>query len=157
MRFLHTADWHLGMTRRFLSPEAQARFGDDRIQAVRDMAALASAEGCAFVVACGDLFDSNHVDRQVVARALDALSEFTVPVYLLPGNHDPLDAASVYRSRLFTGRAPANLHVIDAPDPMDVAPGVQLVGAPWHTRRPGADLASWVPCASSIPPTGTWA
>ena len=45
MRFLHTADWHLGMTRRFLSPEAQARFGDDRIQAVRDMAALAAAEG----------------------------------------------------------------------------------------------------------------
>jgi DNA repair exonuclease SbcCD nuclease subunit len=142
MRFLHTADWHLGMTRRFLSPEAQARFGDDRIQAVRDMAALAAAEGCAFVVACGDLFDSNHVDRQVVARALDALSEFTVPVYLLPGNHDPLDAASVYRSRLFTGHAPANVHVVDGVEPIDVAPGVQVVGAPWHTRRPGADLAA---------------
>ena len=60
MRFLHTADWHLGMTRRFLPPEAQARYGDDRIQAVRDMAALASREDCAFVVACGDIFDSNH-------------------------------------------------------------------------------------------------
>lgn len=142
MRFLHTADWHLGMTRRFLPPEAQARYGDDRIQAVRDMASLAAREDCQFVVACGDLFDSNHVDRQVVARTLDALAEFTVPVYLLPGNHDPLDAASVYRSRLFTERAPQGVTVIDHAEPIDVAPGVQLVGAPWHTRRPGGDLAS---------------
>lgn len=142
MRFLHTADWHLGMTRRFLPPEAQARYGDDRIQAVRDMAALAADEGCDFVVACGDLFDSNHVDRQVVARALDALAEFSVPVYLLPGNHDPLDAASVYRSRLFTDRVPPGVTVIDGVEPIDVAPGVQLVGAPWHTRRPVTDLAA---------------
>jgi len=142
MRFLHTADWHLGMTRRFLPPEAQARYGDDRIQAVRDMAALALDEGCDFVVACGDLFDSNHVDRQVVARALDALAEFTVPVYLLPGNHDPLDAASVYRSRLFADRLPAGVRVIRDAEPLDVAPGVQLVGAPWHARRPVGDLAA---------------
>lgn len=142
MRFLHTADWHLGMTRRFLPPEAQARYGDDRIQAVRDMAAVAADEGCDFVVACGDLFDSNHVDRQVVARALDALAEFTVPVYLLPGNHDPLDAASVYRSRLFADRLPAGVRVVDDAEPIDVAPGAQLVGAPWHTRRPAGDLAA---------------
>lgn len=142
MRFLHTADWHLGMTRRFLEPEAQARFADDRMQAVRHMAALAADEGCAFVVACGDLFDSNHVDRRAVARALDALAAFEVPVYLLPGNHDPLDAASVYRSHLFRDRCPARVTVIADSTPIPVAPGAQLVGAPWHTRRPGRDLAA---------------
>ena len=142
MRFLHTADWHLGMTRRFLGPEAQARFADDRIQAVRRMAALAADEGCAFVVACGDLFDSNHVDRRAVARALDALGAFEVPVYLLPGNHDPLDAASVYRTHLFRDRCPPHVTVIADSTPISVAPGVQLVGAPWHTRRPGRDLAA---------------
>lgn len=142
MRFLHTADWHLGMTRRFLDPEAQARFADDRIQAVRRMAALAADEGCSFVVACGDLFDSNHVDRRAVARALDALVAFEVPVYLLPGNHDPLDAASVYRTHLFRDRCPSHVTVIADSTPIPVAPGVQLVGAPWHTRRPGRDLAA---------------
>jgi len=142
MRFLHTADWHLGMTRRFLPPEAQARFADDRLQAVRDMARLATDEGCGFVVASGDLFDSNHVDRQAVARAVDALSAFEVPVYLLPGNHDPLDAASVYRSAAFADRCPAGVTVIDHSGPIDVAPGVQVVGAPWRTRRPGRDLAA---------------
>lgn len=154
MRFLHTADWHLGMTRRFLSPEAQARFADDRIQAVRDLAALAAREACAFVVACGDLFDSNHVDRQVVARAVDALGDFTVPVLLLPGNHDPLDAGSVYGSALFTDRLPGNVRVITDHAPIAVADGMQVVGAPWLTRRPGRDLAGDALGGLAAPPPG---
>jgi DNA repair exonuclease SbcCD nuclease subunit len=142
MRFLHTADWHLGMSRRFLPPDAQARFDEARLQAVRDIAALATREQCAFVVACGDVFDSNHVDRQVVARALDAMASFEVPLFILPGNHDPLDAGSVYRSHTFTGRVPDVVTVIDDALPIDVAPGIQVVGAPWATRRPGRDLAA---------------
>lgn len=142
MRFLHTADWHLGMTRRFLGPDAQARYSDARIQAVRDMAALAESEGCAFVVACGDIFDSNHVDRQVVVRALDAMSAFTVPLLILPGNHDPLDAGSVYRSRTVEQRMPDGVTVIRDSAPLAVAPGIEVIGAPWHTRRPGYDVAA---------------
>lgn len=142
MRFLHTADWHLGMTRRFLSAEAQARFVDDRVDAVRDIARIAADEDCAFVVACGDLFDSNHVDRQVAARALDALGQFTVPVLLLPGNHDPLDAGSIYASPAFADRLPHGVRVITDSTPIAVADGVEVVGAPWHTRRPGRDLAA---------------
>jgi DNA repair exonuclease SbcCD nuclease subunit len=142
MRFLHTADWHLGMTRRFLPPDAQARYSDARIQAIRDMAALADSEGCAFVLACGDVFDSNHVDRQVVVRALDAMASFTVPLLILPGNHDPLDAGSVYRSRIVEQRVPAGVTVITDSAPVAVAPGVEVIGAPWTSRRPGYDVAA---------------
>ncbi len=142
MRFLHTADWHLGMTRRFLTPDAQARYSDARIQAVRDMAALAAAEGCDFVLACGDVFDSNHVDRQVVVRALDAMSAFTMPLLILPGNHDPLDASSVYRSRIVEQRLPAGVSVITDFAPVVVAPGLEVIGAPWTSRRPGYDVAA---------------
>jgi DNA repair exonuclease SbcCD nuclease subunit len=142
MRFLHTADWHLGMTRRFLPPDAQARYADARIQAVRDMAAIAESEGCSFVLACGDIFDSNHVDRQVVVRALDAMSTFTVPLLILPGNHDPLDAGSVYRSRTVQERLPPGVRIIADSDPVAVAPGIEVIGAPWHTRRPGYDVAA---------------
>ena len=138
--FIHTADWHLGMTRRYLSPDAQARYSEARIDAVREIARLAGSEGAEFVVACGDLFDSNHVDRQVVARAVDALGAFTVPVFILPGNHDPLDAASVYRSSAFTVRCPPNVRVIDSAEPVTVG-GIELVGAPWHAKNPGHDPA----------------
>jgi len=142
MRFLHTADWHLGMTRRFLSPDAQARYSDARIQSIRDMAALADAERCTFVLACGDVFDSNHVDRQVVVRALDAMASFTVPLLILPGNHDPLDAGSVYHSRTVEQRMPAGVTIITDSAPVAVAPGAEVIGAPWTSRRPGYDVAA---------------
>ncbi|HEY4378681.1 MAG TPA: hypothetical protein VGM93_16045 [Acidimicrobiales bacterium] len=43
-RFVHTADWQLGMTRHFLGAEAQARFSAARIDAIRTIGALAVAE-----------------------------------------------------------------------------------------------------------------
>ena len=35
MRFVHSADWHLGMARAFLGPEAQALHAEARLDAVR--------------------------------------------------------------------------------------------------------------------------
>ena len=101
VRFLHTGDWQLGMTRHFLTDEAQARYAQDRLDAIRRMGVIARNEDCAFVVVAGDVFDSNQVNRQTVGRTLEALRAVPVPVYLLPGNHDPLDLSSVYLTREF--------------------------------------------------------
>ena len=43
-------------------------------------------------------------------------------VYLLPGSHDPLDAASVYRA-LFAPECPPNVTVLDPPACTEVRPG----------------------------------
>lgn len=144
VRFLHTADWQLGMTRRFLAPEAQARFAQARLDAVRALGELAGRERCAFAVVCGDVFETNQVARLTVARALEALAGFPVQVYLVPGNHDPLDAASVYRSSAFAAGRPGRVTVLADASPVEAAPGVDLVGAPWMSKRPLADL-----CASA--------
>lgn len=137
MKFIHTADWHLGMQAYFLPEEARVRFAQDRFDAVRRIAELACDEGCAFVVVAGDVFDSNHVSRETVARAIDALSAFTVPVFLLPGNHDPLDASSVYRTPTWAERKPANVVVIEETAALAVpgAQGVVVVGAPWLSKQ----------------------
>jgi DNA repair exonuclease SbcCD nuclease subunit len=137
VKFIHTADWHLGMQAHFLPEEARARFAQDRFDAVRRIAELAREEECAFVVAAGDVFDSNHVDRQVVAKAVDVLSSFTVPVFLLPANHDPLDPSSVYRTATWTDRKPASVVVLEDATSVPVAgaEGVEVVGFPWHTKR----------------------
>jgi DNA repair exonuclease SbcCD nuclease subunit len=156
LRFVHTGDWQLGMRRHFLSPEAQARYDEARLEAVRAIARVAVGEGCGFVVVAGDVFDSNFVDRQVLGRALEALRAFTVPVYLLPGNHDALDAASVYRRPSFAERRPPLVRVLDTADPVSV-PGideaVEVVGVPWRTRRPSEDLVG-LACAGLGPPRG---
>jgi DNA repair exonuclease SbcCD nuclease subunit len=150
MRFLHTSDWQLGMRRYFLDGEAQARFTGERFDAVVRLGELARAERCDFIVAAGDLFESNQVDRRTVLRALDALRSVEVPLFLLPGNHDSYDAASVYRSPELAGGLPENVHVLTDRRPIEVAPGVEVAGAPWPTRQPRGDLVA--ESASELPP-----
>ncbi len=140
MRFLHTADWQLGMTRHFLSSEAQARFSDARLAAIRKIGKIAGEQECEFVVVCGDVFDANLLSPQVVGRALEAMRSIPVPVYLLPGNHDTIDAGSVYRSATFTRGCPPNVHVLAEPGVHEVAPGLELVAAPLKVKHPLSDL-----------------
>ncbi|WP_419925800.1 metallophosphoesterase family protein [Candidatus Poriferisocius sp.] len=143
VKFLHTADWQLGMTRHFLAGEAQARFDGARIDVIRRIGALAVDEGCGFVVVCGDVFESNQVNRQVILRAFEAMgATLQVTFYLLPGNHDPLDASSVYMSPTFTEHKPDNVVVLGDPSPVEAASGVELVPAPWFTKRPLTDLVA---------------
>ena len=150
MRFLHTSDWQLGLRRYFLDGEAQARYTGERFDAVARLGELARAEGCEFVVAAGDLFESNQVDRRTVLRALDAMAAVPVPLFLLPGNHDPLDAASVYRSPDFTAGLPASVRVLEGFEPVEVRPGVEVAGAPWPTRHPRGNLVA--EAAAALPP-----
>lgn len=135
-RFLHTSDWQLGMTRHFLSEGAQERYSQARFDAIRTMGRVAKDEKCQFMLVCGDAFESNLVDRKTVARAMEALKDISVPVFILPGNHDPLNAASVYHSSTFIERKPSQVQVVETSAPIKIAEGVELVGAPWMSKRP---------------------
>ena len=136
IRFLNTSDWQLGMTRHFLSEGAQERYSQSRFDAIRTMGRVAKDEGCHFMLVCGDAFESNQVDRKTVARAMEALKEVPVPVFILPGNHDPLNPASVYRSSTFIERKPEHVQIVDSAAPIQISEGAELVGAPWISKRP---------------------
>lgn len=142
MRFVATADWQLGMTAHYLGDEARPRFAQARIDAIRSIGRVAAAHDASFVLVCGDVFESNQLDRAVVARAFDALREVAVPVWLLPGNHDPLDAASIYRSREFVEGCPDHVYVLDAPGVHAVVDGIEIVAAPWFSKAPLSDLVA---------------
>jgi DNA repair exonuclease SbcCD nuclease subunit len=142
MRFIHSADWQLGMTRHFLEGEAQPRYSAARREAVAQLGELAARTGAEFVVVAGDVFEDNQLDPRVVSQSLEAMRGIGVPVYLLPGNHDPLDAASVYTSELFRAECPDNVVVLDRAGVHDVGPGMQIVAAPWRSKRPTADLVA---------------
>lgn len=142
MRFIATGDWQLGMTAHFLSAEARPRFHRARLDAIRRIGQLAEERGAEFVLVCGDVFESNQLDRAIVSRTFEVLSAFTVPVVLLPGNHDPLDAASIYDSPAFTSRQPEHVRVLRDSAPVEVVPGTEVVGAPWFSKRPLHDLVA---------------
>ncbi|MGM0385266.1 MAG: metallophosphoesterase family protein [Actinomycetota bacterium] len=142
MRFLHTSDWQLGMTRHFLEGEAQARYTAARIDAIRALGEVARREACEFVVVAGDVFESNMVSNQTVRRSLEAMATIPCPVYLLPGNHDPLDAASIYLKPVFRESRPANVMVLDEPGVVPVRAGIEIVAAPWFSKEPLGDLVA---------------
>jgi DNA repair exonuclease SbcCD nuclease subunit len=135
-KFIHTSDWQLGMTRRFLGDGAHELYDQARFDAIRAIGGLAEAERCDFVVVAGDVFESNRIGRKTLLRALEALRQVPVPVYLLPGNHDPLAEGSVYRSRRFADNKPDNVTVLADPAPLTVSTGVEVTGAPWRSKRP---------------------
>ena len=144
MRFVHSADWQLGMTRHFLNGEAQPRYSAARRDAVAAIGAVAAETDAEFVVVAGDVFEHNQLGPRVISQSLEAMRAIGVPVYLLPGNHDPLDASSVYTSTLFLAERPDNVTVLDRAGVHDVRPGLQIVAAPWRSKRPITDLAAEV-------------
>ena len=140
MRFLHTADWQLGMTRHFLNGEAQPRYSAARRDAVAALGPLAMETGAELIVVAGDVFEHNQLSPRDVSQSLEAMRAITVPVYLLPGNHDPLDASSVYTSALFLAERPDNVIVLDRAGVHEVRPGLEIVAAPWRSKKPNTDL-----------------
>src|SRR5579859_4303653 len=136
VRFAHTADWQLGMTRYFLSPGAQGRYDQARLDAIGRIGRIAATEGCEFIVVCGDVFEHVQVARKTAAPALRALAALPLPVYLLPGNHDHLSSAGIYASHWFGPDRPANVHVLDRPGLVEVRPWVELLAAPWSGKQP---------------------
>ena len=142
IRFLHTSDWQLGMTRHYLDAEAQSAFSRSRFDAILEMARLADQEGCDFVVVAGDVFETNQVDRRTLIRACDALEAFRCPVYLLPGNHDCLDPSTVFRREDFRAHCPDHVEVLDDGEARTPCDGVEVVGAPWTSKHPLEDLVA---------------
>ena len=154
VRFVHSADWQLGRAPYYLSEEARTRFSAARVEVIGSIAELAVQERCDFVVVCGDVFESNHVDRQVLVRALDKMrAAAPLEFFLLPGNHDPLDASSIFRSPTFNEHGSNNVTVLDGSEPVHAASGAELIAAPWPNKRPLVDLVGEA-CESLEPTDG---
>ena len=140
-RFIHTSDWQLGKTWARLRPEAAARLAEARLEAIRTLGKLATEHGAEFIVVAGDVFEHNSLSRETLGRALEQLKALPVPVYLLPGNHDPLVADSIfYETQDIPG-----VHIVTDHTPIRVegtSTPVEIVGAPLLTRHPDTDLVA---------------
>ncbi|STD04729.1 Nuclease sbcCD subunit D [Dermatophilus congolensis] len=139
MRIVHTSDWQLGMTRHYLAGEAQARYTAARIDAIRAIGELAHSHNADAIVVAGDVFDSNLVAPATVHRSIDAMRSVGLPIYLLAGNHDALNAVSIYTSPAWLDHVPENVHVLDT-GITNTGLGFEIVAAPLPSNDPRADL-----------------
>jgi DNA repair exonuclease SbcCD nuclease subunit len=142
IRFLHTADLQIGKPFAGFDGDPGAALRARRITVLADIARVATTHAADFVVVAGDLFDANTVDARTVEGACRALAELPCPAFVLPGNHDAGDIASVYRSRRFERARPPNVHVLLTPEPTVVAGGrAVLLPAPLLRRHVFGDPA----------------
>src|SRR3990172_6215813 len=103
MRFLHTADWQIGMKAAALG-DAGARVREERLAAGRRVVEAAKSHSVDFVLVAGDLFEDNAVDRVLVQKVADILHSFGGLVFVIPGSHDPIVPGSVWEHPSWNGK-----------------------------------------------------
>lgn len=150
LRLLHTADWHLG--RRFPSfpEEAQKKLSRGRMDVVGTILDVARRNAVNAIICAGDIFDDPEPSPdfwQGLAKIFQARDQPHPPVFLVPGNHDPLTPESVWApNHPFRARLPAWVHVVDRDDFVyDIAPNAVLYARPCRSKAGENDLAMALP------------
>src|SRR4051812_9052845 len=117
-RVLHTADWHLGKRfRGIFTADDATKLTRARGEVLDSIFGLAERHAVDAVLCAGDLFDNASPSpdwTKVVVDALEKKNWSNRPVFLLPGNHDPLLPSSVWaRGSAFRSALPSWVHVVD--------------------------------------------
>lgn len=151
-RIIHSADWQLGA--RFSQFGVKAgQLRSARLTTLQKTLALAvSKQPDAFLIA-GDLFEDNQVDDALVRTVLDLFRAHpSLPIYILPGNHDPHTGPdSVWQRKTFLN-APANVHVLREAGVIDLGGNVRLLTAPLRQKLSSHDPSlKLVDLASTLP------
>jgi DNA repair exonuclease SbcCD nuclease subunit len=146
LKLVHTADWHLGMTFPSFAPESRLRLTRARLEVVDRVLGLAERHSAHAVLCAGDLFDDPDPQREWwegLAKKLQARRWSGRPLFLLPGNHDPLTQTGVYGPlHPFRAALPDWVHVVDRDDfSFELEGGAMLYAAPCRSRSESRDLA----------------
>jgi DNA repair exonuclease SbcCD nuclease subunit len=119
LKLLHTADWHLGRRFRAFGEDQEKKLTRARLEVLDRVLGLAERFQVDAVLCAGDLFDDHNPGRdwwEPVAEKLSSRRWQGRPVFLLPGNHDPLTIDSVWApAHPLRAALPANVTVIDRP------------------------------------------
>jgi DNA repair exonuclease SbcCD nuclease subunit len=140
MRFVHSGDWQIGMA------AVQVGAVGDRVRAVRldtcgRVAEVCRKESADFLVLAGDTFEHNGVSRKLVSDVIDRLRSMPCPVFVIPGNHDPLQPGSVWEHAGWV--TAGNVHVLRTREPR-LIPGGVLFPCPIFRKRSTEDPTAWI-------------
>lgn len=108
IRFLHAADLHLDSPFAEFSPQQAAEQRQLQRRLLKNLLSLCRRNGCDLLLLAGDIFDGMPYPETVELLRYE-LSLCPVPVFLVPGNHDPLD------SGIWDGSWPERVHIFREP------------------------------------------
>jgi DNA repair exonuclease SbcCD nuclease subunit len=87
---VHSSDVHVD------DDYVAAQFDGDGAHHLRRVVRAATRLNADLLLLVGDTFDHNRLPSRAVGRAAGALAEFTRPIVILPGNHDPATEDAVF-------------------------------------------------------------
>jgi DNA repair exonuclease SbcCD nuclease subunit len=150
LKLLHTADWHLG--RRFPSfpIEGQKKLSRARMDVIQKILEVARRNAVHAILCVGDIFDEPDPALdfwQGLAKVFRAHAGPNPPLFLVPGNHDPLTPESVWApGHPFRAQLPEWVHVVDRDDFMfELSPAAVLYARPCRSKAGESDLAMALP------------
>jgi DNA repair exonuclease SbcCD nuclease subunit len=148
IRFLHAADLHLGLRITRFEENACQRIGEARFEAIELLRTRAAEHQVDFILIAGDIFDDHSVSRTISERAFTLFEGKAVscPVYIIPGNHDPLTRGGVWDRDPWTReQRTKHIHLLREPMPVSV-PGlpVTLFPCPLRNRNSIDDPTAWI-------------
>jgi predicted phosphodiesterase len=141
MKFLHTADWQIGMRAAMLGDKGE-RVRSARLESARRVAELARRERVDFVLVAGDTFENNGVERIKVREVAKILGSAACPVYIIPGNHDPVMPGSVWEDPVW--REWSNINLLTAQAAVEAADGATLYACPVSASDSRDDPTRWI-------------
>lgn len=145
VKFLHTADLQIGMRATDASTKGE-RLREARLATLEKIVHLAQQEEVDFIIIAGDLFEDNLVYLKTVYSVIQLLQRSTpIPVFILPGNHDPLDSGSIYKRSEFDSDLTGNIRILDEAKAISFYDKCILYPCPVMERWSPADPTDWIP------------
>lgn len=150
LKILHTADWHLGRSFPAFTEEDERKLTRARVDAVQKLLGIAESYQVHAVLCAGDLFDDPAPDEKWWSALLGVFARRdwkNRPMFLLPGNHDPLWPNSVWaEDHPFRRGLPSWVNVIDRDDfEFSLSDEAVLYAAPCRSKAGSDDLALRLP------------
>ena len=151
LKFLHTADLHLGLESAQFEPDARRRLARARLDVANTILSVAEQYAVDAVLWAGDIFDTPEPSEdwwRGFAKVLKSRAGWSRPIVLLPGNHDPVKAGSVFHpDHAFRKLLPDWVHVVDSERfELALTPDAVLFAAPCTSMAGAEDLALTLPC-----------
>ncbi len=140
MRFLHTADWQIGMRAGSIGAAGE-RVRQQRLLTAERVVQIAKDKGAEFMLLAGDTFEDNGADRSLVQKVGDILSAFPRPVHIIPGNHDPAVPGSVWEHPVWASHGNLNVIVDNVRVQLDDG---YLYACPIIAKHSSSDPTAWI-------------
>jgi DNA repair exonuclease SbcCD nuclease subunit len=121
---------------------------ETRIESIHNVLKSAQERNVDFVLMCGDIFEHNMVSQEYVKKVVTIFNQYQdIRLFLLPGNHDVVDAGCIYNRPIFSQIS--HLTVLRKLDPFE-ASGATLYPCPVFSKFTTQDLTHSLPDVADI-------